>query len=193
MRLFAAIDIPVDVRGKLEDVVALWKPLAKISWSPIDNLHITTKFIGEWPEARLDELKATLASVPGTGAIKIAIRGIGWFPDERRPRVLWAGVQADESLAKLAHATEQAVAKLGVPVEDRPYSPHLTLARIRDGSAYKSGSFKVEPLDGLRAAVAKSNTDFGSFSADRFTLYLSATGRYTPLASFLLAAAAVPS
>ena len=57
MRLFTALDIPEDVRGALGTAVERWKPLAKISWSPIDNLHITTKFIGEWPEARLDELE----------------------------------------------------------------------------------------------------------------------------------------
>jgi RNA 2',3'-cyclic 3'-phosphodiesterase len=186
MRLFAAIDIPEEVRGVLGSAAARWKPLAKISWSPIDNLHITTKFIGEWPEARLDELRATLGAVPATGAIRVAIRGIGWFPDERRPRVLWAGVQADESLAKLAHATDQAVAALGVPVEKRSYSPHLTLARIRDGIADKSGFSKSGPLDALRAEIAKANPDFGAFRAAQHTLYLSAGGRYTPLASFTL-------
>jgi 2'-5' RNA ligase len=155
--------------------------LAKISWSPIDNLHITTKFIGEWPEARLEELKEALGAVPATGAIGIAIRDIGWFPDERRPRVLWAGVQADETLAKLAHATDQAVAALGVPMEKRPYSPHLTLARIREPIFSKSGT-----LDSLRAEIAKVDTDFGAFRAGQHTLYLSAGGRYTPLASFPL-------
>jgi 2'-5' RNA ligase len=183
VRVFTALDIPKEVRGALADALARWKPLAKISWSPIDNLHITTKFIGEWPEARLDELKEALAAVPRTGSIGIAIRGIGWFPNERRPRVLWAGVDADASLAKLAHATEQAVAKLGVAVEERPYSPHLTLARVRE----------AVPLDTLRAAVAKANHDFGNFRAEHFKLYLSAAGRYTPLASFPLALPFEPS
>jgi RNA 2',3'-cyclic 3'-phosphodiesterase len=182
MRLFTAIDIPEDVRGALAAAVARWKPLAKISWSPVDNLHITTKFIGEWPEPRLDELKKTLAAIPCPGAIGIAIRGIGWFPNERRPRVVWAGVEADASLAKLAHATGQAVALLGVPVEERPYSPHLTLARIRE----------TVPLEVLRSAIAKSNTDFGAFRAAEHTLYLSVGGRYTPLATFLLEPPAFP-
>jgi len=180
MRLFTALDISEEVRGRLRAAVGRWKPLAKISWSPIDNLHVTTKFIGEWPEARLEELKKALAAVPRAGAIGIAIRGTGWFPNERRPRVLWAGVEADESLAKLAHATEQAVAALGVPVEERPYSPHLTLARIRE----------AVPLDALRAAIAHAEADFGAFRAGEFKLYLSAAGRYTPLAAFSLQSAA---
>jgi 2'-5' RNA ligase len=180
MRLFTALDISEEVRSALGAAIARWKPLAKISWSPIDHLHITTKFIGEWPEARLGELKETLAAVPSMGSIEIAIRGIGWFPNQRRPRVLWAGVEADESLAKLANATGQAVAALGVPVEERPYSPHLTLARIREPIS-QSG-----PLDSLRAKVAKADTDFGAFRAAQHTLYLSAGGRYTPLVTFPL-------
>jgi 2'-5' RNA ligase len=176
MRLFTAIDIPDEIREALRTIVARWKPLAKISWSPIGNLHITTKFIGEWPEPRLEEMKRTLASVQPGGPIDIAIREIGWFPNERRPRALWAGIEADEALAKLAHATEQAVAAIGVLVEDRPFSPHLTLARIRE----------TVPLEALRAATAKSKADFGSFQAREFSLYLSAAGRYTALATFPL-------
>ena len=60
MRLFTAIDISAEVRQNLKNFVAKLKPMAKISWSPVDNLHITTKFIGEWPEARLEEMKRAL-------------------------------------------------------------------------------------------------------------------------------------
>ena len=142
----------------------------------MDKLHITTKFIGEWPEVRLDELKRALAGIPRAGSIEVAIRGLGWFPDDRRPRVLWAGIEGGEPLTMLARTTERAVAVLGVPVEDRPYSPHLTLARIRE----------AVPLDPLRAAVGKTAADFGSFRATEFSLYLSAEGRYTRLAGFPL-------
>ena len=131
MRLFVAIDIPPEVKDSLRALLDRWKPLAKLNWSPVDNLHITTKFIGEWPEARLDEMKTALAEVPVPGPIDIEIRGLGWFPNPRHPRVFWAGIEAGELLRDLARATEQATAKRGVPVEERPYSPHLTLARIR--------------------------------------------------------------
>ncbi len=178
MRLFTAIDIPEAVKVNLRVLIDRLMPTAKISWSRIDNLHVTTKFIGEWPEARLDELKSALAGMRGAGAIDISIRGIGWFPNARNPRVLWAGVQADRKLAELAAATENAVHAIGVEKEDRPYSPHLTLARIRE---------RV-PLDKLRSAIeGLPSTDFGSFRASSFYLYLSAGGRYTRLAEFSLA------
>lgn len=176
MRLFAAIDLPEEVRNHLRSLLDRLKPLARINWSPVENLHITAKFIGEWPEARLDEMKRALAAIPRGGAIEISIRGLGWFPNDRRPRVLWAGVEGGESLTKLARTTEQAVAALGVPVENRIFSPHLTLARIRE----------AVPLDALRSALANTTTDFGSFRATDFFLYLSAGGKYTRLAAFSL-------
>jgi 2'-5' RNA ligase len=177
MRLFVAIDIPVDVKDNLRALLDRWKPLAKLNWSPVDNLHITTKFIGEWSEPRLDQMKTALAEISPPGPIDIEIRSLGWFPNPRYPRVFWAGIEAGEPLHNLARATEQASAKLGVPVEERPYSPHLTLARIRT----------PVPLYSLREAVsAHESQSFGRFRASAFHLYLSAGGRYTRLKEFSL-------
>ena len=181
MRLFTAIDIPSDLTEAILSFVSRLRPSAKISWSPVENLHVTTKFIGEWPEQRLDEIKRTLASVPLSGSIEVAVKGLGWFPNPRRPRVFWAGVDGGEALRSLARATEDVVAELGVPVEKRDYSPHLTLARFRETVA----------LDRLHQTLASFPSgcgfDFGSFHATQFFLYLSAGGRYTQLAGFPLA------
>ena len=180
MRLFVAIDIPADLKDALRCFVGRLRPTAKISWSPVDNLHVTTKFIGECPEARLDEMKRALTLVPVKGAFAITIKGLGWFPNPRRPRVFWAGVEGGEPLRALARATAQAVADLGVPADERDYSPHLTLARIRE----------AVPLDGLHQMIesfpAGCGFNFGSFSATQFFLYLSAGGKYTQLAEFAL-------
>jgi RNA 2',3'-cyclic 3'-phosphodiesterase len=180
MRLFTAIDIPTDLTEALRSFVSRLQPTAKIGWSPLDNLHVTTKFIGEWPEQRLNEMKRTLASVPVSSAIDITVKGLGWFPNPRHPRVFWAGVEGGEPLRTLAWATEQAVAQLGVPIEERDYSPHLTLARIRETVA----------LDRLHKTLesfpAGCGFDFGSFRATQFFLYLSAGGKYTQLAGFPL-------
>jgi 2'-5' RNA ligase len=176
MRLFTAIDLPEQVVQSLSDFLDRMRPLARIRWSPVANLHITTKFIGEWPEAKLTDMKRALSNVKAAPC-EIAIRGLGWFPHQKRPRVFWAGVDGGEPLRTLAHATEQAVAKLGVAVEKREFSPHLTLARIETPSG----------LDGLqREATANAERDFGRFHASSFYLYLSAAGRYTKLADFSL-------
>lgn len=174
MRLFTAIDLPEEMLEKLRAFLARLRPLAKLRWTEAANLHITTKFIGEWPEARLEEMKVALAGVMASERIEIAVRGVGWFPDERRPHTFWAGVEGGEALVALARATEQAVATLGVPVESRVYSPHLTLARVKD---------KVR-IDGVRKAGG--NPDFGAFQASSFFLYLSLNGKYSKLAEFPL-------
>jgi 2'-5' RNA ligase len=177
MRLFTAIDLPPQVRTNLGRLVDLLRPTAKVAWSPVNNLHITTKFIGEWPESDLEKLKDALAALPNPGAIEINIRDVGWFPNARRPRVFWAGVADGAALDELARTTEQAVAALGVPPENRPFAPHLTLARIREPI----------PLQNLfRAIDSLDTTEFGNFRADSFHLYLSAGGRYTRLADYPL-------
>jgi 2'-5' RNA ligase len=166
MRLFVAIDLPPDVIANLESLLARLKPAARISWSPIENLHITTKFIGEWPEGRTAELTATLRTLPARPAIPIAIEKLGFFPNPHAPRVFWAGVHAGEPLAQLARETEDALAALGIAKEQRPYSPHLTLARIKTPG-------KQHAL--LQAVAALPSLDFGIFTADRFFLYRNQT------------------
>jgi RNA 2',3'-cyclic 3'-phosphodiesterase len=183
MRLFTAIDIPNDLTEALRSFVSRLRPAAMISWSPFENLHVTTKFIGEWPEQRLDEMKRALASVPVTGSFEIAVKGLGWFPNPSRPRVFWAGVDGGEALRTLAQVTDDATAEIGVPREKRDYSPHLTLARIRETVALDRLHQALQSLP----ADCGFGFDFGSFRATQFFLYLSAGGKYTQLAGFPLA------
>jgi 2'-5' RNA ligase len=141
-------------------------------------LHITTKFIGEWPERRLDELLERLRPLGDREIIDIAISGIGWLPNPHSPRVLFAAVKAGPELAELAKATESTLAELGIERENRDFKPHLTLARIKDSGI---------PLAQLRQRIASvESTDFGSFAAKSFKLYLSKPGPagsiYTQLA-----------
>ena len=176
MRLFTGLDLPQETKERLDAVVSHLRHSAHVSWSPVYNLHITTKFIGEWPKDRLQELTAKLATVNVSGPVHIEIRGLGWFPNPHSPRIFWAAVHGGPQLAELAEATEQACASLGIPKESRPFSPHLTLARIK----------QIVPLNALRREIAElKSVDFGAFSARSFYLYLSEPGPsgsiYTPL------------
>ena len=179
MRLFTAIDLPPDVLGRLDDLIGELRPLARIKWSPASNLHITTRFIGEWPEQRLPELRNTLAGVTSREPIAIRVRGLGFFPNPRSPRVFLARVEAAPGLSALARDIDSALAKMGVEPESRAYSPHLTLARIKAPQALASFHKKVEEL---------GDPEFGSFRADRFFLYHSKPGSagsvYTKLSEF---------
>ena len=181
MRLFIGLDVPYEMRRNLELVLQLLKPTAQISWSPLSNLHITNRFIGEWPEARLEELGSALLGVPRPGELRISIRGIGWYPNPHHPRVLYAGISAPEALTQLARDTDAACCTIGMAREVRDFRPHLTLARIK-GAA---------DLVALRAAIASLPTaDFGTYSAAQYHLYeskLSPSGSvYTKLASYPL-------
>jgi len=185
MRLFTGLDLPGDVVANLEELLRRLKPTARIGWSPLANLHVTTKFIGEWPEDRLGELTTALAGLPERGAIPVRIRRVGFFPNPHSPRSFWCGIEAP-GLAELAADTDSATAALGIERERRAFSPHLTLARITQAKTRD----RVE-LQPLREAIAAMPTlEFGTFQTDRFFLYqskLRPTGSvYTKLAEFPL-------
>jgi len=181
LRLFTGIAAPPEINSRLDEMVRQLRPLARIRWSPPANFHITTKFIGSWPSDRLDQLKETLANLEDTRMFKIAIRGLGFYPNARRPKIFWTGVEGGPPLAGLASRTDQFCASIGVKPENKPYSPHLTLARIDTPSGLAS----------LFDAIAKfDQAEFGEFSATSFHLYLSQPGHggsvYTSLAEFPL-------
>lgn len=167
MRLFTAIDLPVEILLRLERLISSLRQAALIKWSPLDNLHITTKFIGEWPEARLDELDTVLRKAPTREPIEIELKDLGWFPNERYPRVLWVGVHGGSPLAQLTLDTEQVLQSLGIAREDRTFSPHLTIARIKN----------PVPLGRLKHTVRELQpAALGKFTVDRFSLFLSEPG-----------------
>ena len=186
MRLFVGIDLPEPATRHLSQLIGQLRPLAAIRWSRPANLHITTKFIGEWPESRLDEMKSALSGAANLGGFPVILRGLGWFPNARAPRIFWIGVEAGRALAELALATAVAVETLGVAREDRPYRPHLTLARLSTVNEHE--------LAVLRQAIAPLETnDFFSFEPAAFHLYESKPRPggpvYTKLASYSLRAA----
>lgn len=171
MRLFAGIALSYETRRNIELVLQHLRPTAKLRWSPVENLHITTKFIGEWPEERLGELTAALGEVARPDAIEISIAGLGWFPNPHAPRVFWAGVQAAPGLAELARGTEQRLIRLDIAAETREFSPHLTLARVPREGAGKAALSRLQ-----QAVAALPSADFGRFQAEKFHLYRSRQG-----------------
>src|SRR5579871_1470372 len=170
MRLFTGLDLPDDLIRSLRKLIDHLRPAAAIAWSPPENLHVTTKFIGEWPEERLPQLKSELLAIPPREPISVHIRKLGFFPNPHAPRVFWCGVDAP-GLTDLVADTERAATALGIAAENRAFSPHLTLARIKE-------RLNLQPL--REAIAALPSLDFGRFVADRFFLYQS---RPTPKGS----------
>ena len=171
MRLFTGISLTPNIIERLSSLLKELRPTARINWSPVENLPITLRFIGEWPEDRLPELKAELARVTAEKPIPVTISRFGYFPNPHRPHSLFAGVQAGPELASLARATGND--------EARGFHPHVTLARIKASS----------DVTALRERIAGiSDSDFGSFDIHEFHLYLSQPGprgsTYTKLATY---------
>lgn len=167
LRLFTGIAIAPAVLEKLACVLGELRPLAKVNWTPVENLHITTKFIGGWPEERLTELKAALEKVEFGKAFDISIAKFGYFPNPHHPHSFFAGVQGGPELAALAGRIDEALLPLEIRKEDRPFTPHLTLARVK----------KNQNVRELRQHIAKmTDFEFGRFTVSGFHLYLSKPG-----------------
>jgi RNA 2',3'-cyclic 3'-phosphodiesterase len=183
MRLFVAIEIPEEVRSALGELMKSLRDACRDArWVRIAGLHVTLKFIGDTPSERVAELKSALASIPPRAPIAMNFRGLGFFPNARRPRVLWAGVEAGPDLAALANAVEKALSPAGIQQEDRAYSPHLTLARFKESAG----------VDALQVAIEKAGPlEFGVTTATEFHLYQSVLkpggAEYTRLATFSFA------
>jgi len=168
MRLFVALDLPKNARANLSETIARLKSecpesdRAKIRWSRPEGLHITLKFIGHIDPAKLASVRTSLATVHSPEPVEIKIRGVGFFPNERQPRVAYCGVEASSNLAQLASDTARSLEPLGILPESRPYLPHLTLARFSSPSG-------LEKL--ISAASNLKSYEFGSARESEFHLY----------------------
>jgi len=196
MRIFIGIDLDPDVRVRISrflEGVQGFVPEAR--WMRPESLHITLKFIGEQKPEQVDAITERLQRIEGS-AFEIRAAGYGFFPTAKAARVLWIGIRSGPQLAELAKNIDAAAAEVGIQSEDRPYSPHLTLARA--GAGRKSGSPKWRTGDGPGAVFAvleqrlnaMSELDFGTMTAREFILYQSqlspAGSKYTKLQRFAL-------
>jgi 2'-5' RNA ligase len=123
------LDIDDSTRQRIQrfiEGVSEFAPEAR--WVRPESLHVTLKFIGEKPIETVEEVKRVLSGVHAA-PLGIAFRGYGFFPTARSARVFWVGIESEPQLSALAKAVDQAAGTLRIPVEDHPYSPHLTLAR----------------------------------------------------------------
>ncbi len=192
MRLFVAVDIEEQIRKRISvfaDGVRGFAPDAR--WVGLETLHVTLKFIGEYPERDLGQLKQALASVRGAPT-SIVFRGYGFFPTPKAARVFWVGMEADATLGLLASVVDKATTALGIAPEERPFKPHLTLARAGSGRPqWKSGDRPSGVFRRLQEKLAAlPSPEFGTMTAHEFFLYeskLSPSGaRYTKVERFAL-------
>ncbi len=163
VRSFIAIPVPAEGLQALTATVKRLEPdLGRsVRWVRSEGIHLTLKFMGDIPAGIVEDVLAALQPVAAQfSPFNLAISGLGVFPNPRRPRVLWAGVHGDlERLSRFQSAVDDTVGKLGLPKEQRAFSPHLTLGRVRrdvpDGQLPKIGQVMADgELSGAPAWTA---------------------------------------
>jgi 2'-5' RNA ligase len=194
MRLFIALDIDDAIRERIARFVEGVQGFAPDArWVKPESMHVTLKFIGEEPEPAVEPIKLALRAI-GARATEIRFRGYGFFPTAKSARVFWLGMEAGTPLPALAAAIDEKMVALGIPKEDRAFSPHLTLARGSGGS----GSPRRHKGDGPNRTfellqerlTSLPSPEFGTMTPREFFLYqsqLSPKGsKYTKLERFAL-------
>ncbi|MHB0913428.1 MAG: RNA 2',3'-cyclic phosphodiesterase [Armatimonadota bacterium] len=177
MRTFIAVPLPAEVRREVAGIErALTASEADVRWVSEENLHITLKFLGD--VERTDAVaKAVRSAVAGFPPFRAALAGVGAFPKPSRPSVIWVGVsEGKAALAELAERVEAAMESLGFAREIRPFSPHVTVGRVRTS----------KNLERLREIIERMHGEAGSFEVRQVAVMRSDLSRsgptYTPIA-----------
>jgi len=197
MRIFIGIDLDDVIRSsiaRLLEGVRGFSP--EVRWVSVESLHITLKFIGEQKPEQVQAIRERLRQIESP-PIDIQLAGYGFFPTARSPRVFWIGIESGPQLAQLARDIDAATAELGIPREERAFSPHLTLARGSGGSGspkWRRGDRPNSDFSVLdKRLAAMPALDFGTMTAREFILYqshLSPKGsKYTKLQCYGLKSA----
>ena len=161
LRLFIAVDFPPEIIAKIAKINTYLQtqvPGRMLKWVSPENLHLTLKFLGDVRKDRLPELKTRLENaLVGQSGFCIAIEGMGMYPSPNKPRVLWLGIKDQGNLKEIHHKLTLALEVFDPEPEKRSFSPHLTIARIRQNSDRESirevgktlSQFKVDTLGKL--------------------------------------------
>lgn len=162
LRVFIAIELPQPLQAAIEkQIVRLRQTLGDeiVRWVPTQNMHLTLKFIGNIASSHLDFLKQLLTrTAESHPQFDLQIGGIGSFPNSKRPRILWAGIHTPADLASMQRNIEAGASRLGYEKEERPFSPHLTIARVRQN---------IEPADLQKIRYAVDGIQIGNIGSAR--------------------------
>jgi 2'-5' RNA ligase len=179
MRLFIAINLPESWQDVLLEPRKSIEWLGKgIRWVELRGMHLTLKFLGDTSPRQLEEIKALLPPlVAEFEPFEMQISNTGVFPNPRRPRVYWAGVKAPQMLQHLQEKIEAAMESMGFEPEERPFHPHLTVARIKEPIGKKrstdaflkfhlrSDPFRVEKVSLMRSHLSREGARYEELAA----------------------------
>jgi 2'-5' RNA ligase len=170
IRAFIAIEIPMLIRANLESTIQRFKSqkVQAVRWVAVNNIHLTLKFLGDTSPDDLRKLTNILQNQKSSQKpFAIQVSDMGAFPNQQRPRIIWVGLQAPSALNELQSNIEKAASLIGIPPEDREFSPHLTLGRVRNEAS-------PSDLQNLRAALNSIQVGaLGEFTVNQYTLFRS--------------------
>jgi len=150
IRIFICIELPGTVQALFAEIQASLKEIgADVSWVKPSNIHLTLKFLGDVPEQKVPVIWAAVEKAAlAVSAMEIQVRGAGCFPTARNPRVLWVGIQPVPSpLRELQELIDVGLSTKGYTREDRPFSPHLTIGRVKSPQNLQALIRKLQALD----------------------------------------------
>jgi RNA 2',3'-cyclic 3'-phosphodiesterase len=191
IRSFIAIELPDGIRRELNAVEQKIQSLAgesarkTVRWVAASNMHLTLKFLGEVSSANLQMLTHVIKEAASHHApFSFSVTGLGAFPNTRRPRVVWVGIEAPPDLLAIQKAIETETRRLGYPAEERPFSPHLTLGRTAQNARPDEVARLAQALNEMKIG------QLGSVNASELILFRSdlrpSGAVYTPLNHFPL-------
>ena len=162
LRTFIAVDFPIEIKEKIIEITAYFQsklPPAQIKWVEPDHMHLTLKFMGETPHDKLVQIKQSIHQVISIfPSFEIEIKALGMYPNNQRPRVIWLGINAENYLILLHNQLDQALKGEGIKSDRRPFSPHLTIGRVRRNADQESiiqigkilSQFKIASLGSIK-------------------------------------------
>lgn len=181
IRVFLAVELSSDVQEKLADLQQqLRKTLPPINWVRPESIHLTLKFLGYVEPSVVPQLFAALEPIGKKQHVfSMDVQGVGVFPKVTHPRILWVGLTGNiQPLHEVVLEIEAALEGLGFPPEEKPFHPHLTLARIKRENTHVGSVLRQEK-------ILEDNQHLGSLAVDKITLFqsdLDASGaKHTPL------------
>jgi 2'-5' RNA ligase len=170
LRAFIAIEIPPEIKQRIAaEIASLHNGAGRaVRWVATENIHLTLKFLGEISPSNVDLLSQAIQSECDQHTpFEISVEGIGCFPNAHRPRIIWIGLKIPAELNRLQHKLETATARLGYPAEDKAFSPHLTIGRLREQAT-------ATELKTLQSALEKLHLGLlGTFTAPAVHLFKS--------------------
>ena len=172
LRAFIALEIPSKVQNDIHQATSKLRSEigSLVRWVPAENLHLTLKFLGDISATHVEFLNQMLRVEADSHKIfDIQLTGLGSFPSSKRPRLIYIGIQAPPELSALQHAVESGAHRLGYQSEDRSFSPHLTLGRVKHAS-----QISASDQQRIRHALEQTKIDsLGTARVDSVHLYKS--------------------